>query len=248
MSRARSGERPPRPLTIAIEGPSGAGKTSLARALAAQTGWPVLEEAWRRIHPRPTLTFRSPPSLLHLETTLLREETHRYALAKRLRATGQSVILDTGVLGPLTYLEGLGRAWGAEWDVREELPRTRLDRLGLADVHLFVDAPPALAARRVRRSPMTHPAAWRQRHAEVGRLERTFWTRTVPHLAPGHVWRLRANGSPPELAGRVLRRLRTTRVGPVRPEEDRRVLEYLWPFEPGTVREIVKPRPPVKRR
>jgi thymidylate kinase len=250
LSRSQPGKRPPplRPLTIAIEGSSGAGKTTLARALAVRTGWPVVDEAWLRVRPRPSLTFRSPRSLLRLETTLLREESRRYEFGERLRRSGRSVILDTGVLGPLTYLEGLGRTWGVEWDVRGQLPRVGKNRLGLSDVHIYLDAPPGLAARRVRRTPETHPAAWRQRHADVGRCEREFWTQTAPQLAPGHLWKLRANGSPEELTERVVRRLRSSPLPKVRPVEDRRILEYLRPPVPGADRATVKVRSPVKRR
>jgi thymidylate kinase len=219
---------PGRPLLIAVEGVSGAGKSTLARELSARTGWPVLDEAWRRLRPRRSLAIPTPARLRRLEAELLLEEARRLAVARRWQRSGRSVILDTGVLGPLTYVRGLGEVWGAEWDVRAQLPRGRAGSLGVADVHIFLDASAALSTERSRLSATTHPRAWRVRHAQIGEAERTFWQRRFPRLAPGRVWTLRAGAAPELLASRLLRRLASELPLPVRPSEEHRVLEFLW--------------------
>ncbi|MCI4322464.1 MAG: ATP-binding protein [Thermoplasmata archaeon] len=219
---------PPRPVLLAIEGVSGAGKSTLARELSTRTGWPLLEEAWWGQRPRRSLAIPTPARLRRLEADLLREESRRFARARRWQRSGRSVILDTGVLGPLTYVRGLGEIWGPEWDVRGQLPRGRVGSLGLADVHVFLKASPTLSTKRARISSTTHPEAWRERHAQIGRTERTFWLRTVPRLAPGRVWTVRAGPAPEVLATRLLRRLASDTLPPVRPSEERRVLDFLW--------------------
>jgi hypothetical protein len=216
-----------RPFRIAIEGPSGAGKTSLAEALAARTGAVVLYEAWHRLTPRPSLAIPTPLALRRLELQLLREESLRWRESEALVRTGRSVVLDTGPLGPWTYVRGLGELRGAEWDVRPALRREFRGIVGLADAELYLDVPADRAARQAAGRGDDHPPEWRDRHAAVGVAERSFWLGTLGQLAPGRVWRIRPSASPARTASAVAARLCRRPPRPVLAAESRRVVAYL---------------------
>lgn len=191
--------RPAGPLVVAIEGPSGSGKSTVSNRVAQAFGFRRIPEAFERIRPQLSLRFSSSHGLLRIERRLISDELSRYALAQRLRRTGTSVVLDTGFVGPLTYVWGL-RAMSKRPDVVAPVRRylqamaTR-GRWGLPDVSVFLDVPVAERRRRIARARSTHPAELEARHRAVGRFERTLWTHRFPRLMQGRV--LRIDGRPP---------------------------------------------------
>lgn len=202
---------------MAVEGLSGAGKSRLLERVQARTGWPLLPEAWVRVHPRPSLAYRDPADLLRLEHRLLTEELRRYREARRRAATGTPVLLDTGFLGPVSYLRGLRAVQPEMGELRPPLLR-RLraaragGRFGLADRYVYLDTPPPLALRRAARAAASHPRAWRARHVAVGLIERAFWLGSAPGMLPGRLVVL--DGRTP-LAERVSRIIELARSPPV---------------------------------
>lgn len=166
---------------IALEGPSAVGKTTTARALAERLGVPYLDEAWRRLRPRPSLRFRSRGELLGLERRLLAEESRRFRQARRLAATRPAVIVDTGFFGPLSYSAGLA-ALSTRLDVRAPLAVDAVALLaegqwGGADLTYYLDAPVGALDERQAGSPVTHPVDLAVRHRRVADTERALWTR-----------------------------------------------------------------------
>ena len=129
-----------RPVVVSVDGPSAAGKSTVVARAAALFGWVPLAEAFDRIDPAPDLRFSSDRELEELERTLLEEDARRYRNALSLRATGLTVVTDTGFLGPLTYTAGLvalGRAspTGAAADRRAGAGAgTTSERGGVPDV------------------------------------------------------------------------------------------------------------------
>ena len=206
---ARAVPTPPlRAPIVAIEGLSGAGKSRLLEELHDHTGWPVLEEAWRRLRPRPSLEFRSAEELLALELRLLRGEARRYRSALGYARRGAPVLCDTGFLGPVTYSAGLARLGLAPIGVARTLAEeasglAHRGRWGLADLHLYLDTPTALARRRAARSATAHPAAWRERHLAVGRWERSLWLSVLPARLGGGVTVLDGRRPTRRLVGEV---------------------------------------------
>ncbi len=197
-----------RALLIAIEGPSGAGKTTLARRTAERFGWRLLPEAYDRLSPRPSLRFAGPAGLLALERRLLAEERRRYAEALRSTAAGTTVLADTGFLGPLTYTAGLvarGAAPGRLLtDLLEEEQRARSPRAaGLPDVVVYLDVPSRLARRRGASDPAGHPADLAGRHAAIGAWERRFYRRVLGPAFPSVVRTVPASGAPRSIARRL---------------------------------------------
>jgi hypothetical protein len=231
------------PPIVAIEGVSGSGKSTVSTAVARDLGFRRIPEAFERIRPEPSLRFSTTEGLRRIERRLVEEETHRFALARGIRSSGSSVVLDTGFVGPLTYVWGLRSLSGypdVVAPVRRELEEAaRAGRWGLPDVSVFLDVPVAERRRRIARARSTHPADLEERHRAVGAFERTLWTRRFPHLLPG--WILRVDARPPvkevvERIGYELRRL-PARVPPG-PDDARRLL--------GSFR--AAPRRPARRR
>jgi thymidylate kinase len=206
--------------TIALEGPSGVGKSTLARALAHALGADLLKEAYDLITPQPSLSFTDPAELERLERRLLFVEIERYRRAEIARHAGRTVVLDTGYLGPLTYTSGLARRDPVYAPVLDRLAleveaRVATRSLGLPSVVLYLDLDGRSLARRLSASPDTHPAPWRERHRAVARWERRLWTREFARVAPGRLCVVAADGSPEEVVRRLLDAL--SGLGPTTP-------------------------------
>jgi thymidylate kinase len=215
---ARSSAGPGR--AIAIEGPSGVGKSRLAVALGALLGAARIPEAFDRLARPRAIDFRGPASLRAIERRLLAEEVRRSREMAARTSRGETVVLDTATLGPLTYSAALialdprlapavpplfaRAAWLA-----------RTGELGLPDVVVYLDLPPAELARRIAGDPAGHPRYRAIRHARVAPFERRAWLREIRSVLPGRVLVLRANAGPEELAQRVRRRDRARPAGPV---------------------------------
>jgi thymidylate kinase len=199
-------------MVVAIEGPSGAGKTTLVEALAAVKGYATIAEAFDRLPRRPSLRFRSVTELLALERLLLAEDVRRYGEAVRKRAGVDTVVVDTDFLGTVTYVLGLVRQVDARWNVVPPLLETIREALGarawgIADRYLYLATPPRTALQRAAAAAASHPAELRDRHDRVGRWEREFFLRRLPLLLPGRVDVL-AGGEPvPDLVREVHVRL-----------------------------------------
>lgn len=171
----------------------------------------MLAEAFDRLRPAPRLTFDGADGLRALEVRLLGEEQRRYAEALRRAAAGRTVLLDTGFIGPLTYTTALARMDPRLRGVAEDLcdrARRALARgaWGMADRTVYLDLPERLARDRARRSPAAHPAALRDRHAEVGRWERRFWIEVYGPASDGRLIVLDARRRVPVLLGELDRR------------------------------------------
>jgi hypothetical protein len=197
---------------LALEGASAAGKTTVASAVARTTGATVLPEAYRRLVPAPSLEFRSSEELLGLERTLLAEEVLRYAEASDRIHAGESVIADTGFLGPLTYTFALVRDGRIPSSVLATLVAESRSlgargELGFADAYVYLDASPGVRAERARSDPAGAPPQVAARHRELGTLERAFY---FSHFAPLWGGRFRvvgADGTAPEVAAEIVRAL-----------------------------------------
>ena len=193
---------------VAVEGPSGAGKTTVVRAAARAFGWHPLPEAFDRIDPPPSLRFRTPAELLSLERTLLAEEGRRYREAVEGRRRGRTVVADTGFLGPLTYTAGLVELGDAAPRVLEALRslvegRERPLRVGLPDGIVYLDVPGRVRRWRTARDPRGHSPEFRERHEAVGRLERRFYRRLARGALSGRVRFVSGTGAPETVASRV---------------------------------------------
>jgi hypothetical protein len=193
---------------ITLEGPSGAGKTTVVRAAARAFGWVPLPEAFERMDPPPSLRFRTEAELLSLETALLAEEGRRYREAVARSRAGRTVIADTGFLGPLTYTAGLvalGRA-----------PRRAFDRLraavegpgpsrpiGLPDAIVYVEVTARIRRSRARRDLRGHPREFAGRHESVGRVERRLYRALAEGPLAHRIRFVSGAGSPLAVARRV---------------------------------------------
>jgi hypothetical protein len=219
---------PARPSIIALEGPSGAGKTTVARAAHRTFGWDLLPEAYDRLDPAPSLTFSSPSTLLALEGRLVTEERRRYREARALRWHGRSVVADTGFLGPLTYTAGLVALGLAPRRVLERLVASArrsegAGPLGVPDATVYLDVPGPVLRARLAHDPVGHPAALVRRHRAVGRFERRLYVERFPAIAPGRIAVVPGLGRPEVVAARVRAAVRhLARV------ENRRGLRDLW--------------------
>ena len=222
-----------RPRIIALEGASGAGKSTVARLLRRDLEAELLTEAYDRLDPRPNLAFSSPASLLALERDLLAEERRRYREALEIRRRGRTVVADTGFFGPVTYAAGLVALGFAPRRVLARLiaeaRRTRgAGPLGLPDATVYLDVPERRLRERVARDPTGHPAALARRHRAVGRFERELYVRTLPTIAPGHVAVVRGPGPPETVARRVRAAMGDLRLdGTLRGRRDR-WLDRIW--------------------
>jgi hypothetical protein len=207
---------------IALEGPSGAGKSTVVRAAARAYGWTALAEAFDRLAPPPALRFRTARELLQIERVLLMEERHRYREAERRRRQGETVIADTGFLGPVTYTAGLVALGEAPPGVLKVVRRLAESPSGIARAHLpdlivYLDAPAAVRRRRASDDPARHPVEFRRRHEAVGRWERRFYRDLALGSMPGQVRFVRANAPPRILAARIRALARTSHPGPEKP-------------------------------
>jgi len=216
---------------LAVEGPSGAGKTSVVARLAPLLGGTVVPEAYDRLGRSVPLTFRGRDELANLERDLLREEGRRWTDAVRLRGQGTPAILDTATFGPLAYSWGLREGVDGGLDVVLELVRTvrRMangGRWGLPDLTVYLDVPDAVARSRAKLDPVAHPPEAADRHAAVGRWERLLYTREFPRHLPGRFVSVSGDGPPGEVARSIQERLE--RFGPLpiaTPEETDRFLQ-----------------------
>jgi thymidylate kinase len=202
---------------IAVEGPSGAGKTTVVRAAARAFGWRALPEAFERIDPPPSLRFRGPRELLSLERTLLAEEGRRYREAVEGRRRGRTVIADTGFLGPLTYTAGLIALGDAAPSVLMALRSLvegpgRSHRLGLPDGIVYLEVPGRVRRRRTARDPLGHPKELRERHEAVGRIERRFYRGLARGVLSDRVRFVSGTGSPEAVASRVRAAVRSVKA------------------------------------
>jgi thymidylate kinase len=221
-SNGRKDDMERRGRVLAIEGSSGAGKTTVVRAAARAFGWQPLPEAFDRLDPPPSLRFQTPEELLSLERTLLAEEERRYREAVEARARGRTVVADTGFLGPLTYTAGLVALGDAAPPVLQALRslaegRERSHRIGLPDGIVYLDVPARVRRRRTARDPRGHPTEFQARHEAVGRLERRFYRRLARGALAGRVRFVSGTGAPETVASRVrvaFRSLETRRGAP----------------------------------
>ena len=193
---------------IAIEGPSGAGKTTLVRKAAQRLGWVPLLEAFDRLDPPPNLVFRDDRELLRTERALLQEEQRRYREALRLRRNGRIVIADTGFLGPLTYTAGLAVLGKTSPSMVSTLlkiaaPKRRADPWGVPDLIVYLDVPARTRRRRAAKDPRRHPIELDRRHEEVGRVEREFYRDLADRSVSPMIRFLRAERAPAALAARL---------------------------------------------
>ncbi|MCI4360346.1 MAG: AAA family ATPase [Thermoplasmata archaeon] len=205
---------------VALEGPSGAGKTAVTAQLAGLLGGTVMPEAFDRLNRSLSLNFHGREELADLERNLLQEEGRRWGEAGQLRAGGRTVVLDTATFGPLTYAWGLRDGVDQGLDVLLELVRSarrmlKAGRWGLPDLTVYLDVPDAIARLRAKRDPLGHPPEIADRHAAVGRWERLLYDREFPRRLPGRFLSVGGEGTAREVALSVQERLE--RFGPLPP-------------------------------
>jgi hypothetical protein len=193
---------------IAVEGGSASGKSALVRAASHTLGWRPLPEAFDRLDPAPSLDFGSSAELLRLEATLLAEEVHRYAEARRLCGHGVTVLADTGFLGPLTYTLGLVEHRLAPRSIADDLARSaralvNAGQLGIPDLTVYLRTTAAERAHRARAGARSHPSELFRRHEAVGKVERRLFERDFMAAVPDRVRILRADASPSVLVRRL---------------------------------------------
>lgn len=215
---------------VALEGLSGAGKTTVGQLVARRVGAALVPEAYRRLRPTPSLTWRSGAGLARLEARLLREDGRRYRAAVRLAASGRTVLLDTGGLGPLTYVRGLVELGSADPALLARLTTLtsqleREGRWGLPDRILWISSTGAERRRRVAGDRRHHPERLAARHEAVGRIEERLYRGPLGTALGPRLVRVSGSGTATEVAERVARAVRGTRVRPSSPAQVRRVLE-----------------------
>lgn len=184
------------------------GKSTTARLLRERRGWGTLPEACARLRPPPSLEFGSPSELIALEEELLAEECRRYREARRRCRRGESVVADTGFLGPLTYTAGLvalGRSPRSVLRTIRRAVEVRFVRgeLGWPDGTIYLDLEPSGLRRRTANDPLGHPESLAERHRAVARFERRFFLRSLARRWPERVVLLRASASPEAVARRA---------------------------------------------
>jgi hypothetical protein len=194
---------------VAVEGASAAGKTTAVVAVARATGWTVVPEAYRRLSPPPSLRFDSAAELLDLEERLLREDSRRYSEARSRARGGETVIADTGFLGPLTYTWALiaeGAVSGSVLAPLRDLCRGLGDRgeWGLADAYVYLDTSSRIRAARTRADPAGPPSTLARRHRQVGDRERDFYLGRFAPLLGTRFRSVRGDGVPSAVARRVM--------------------------------------------
>ena len=193
---------------VALEGPSGVGKSTTARYLSDRSGWGTLSEAFVRLEPSRSLAFGSVSELITIEEALLDEEWRRYREARRRCRRGENVVADTGFLGPLTYTAGLvalGRSPPSALATIGPAVRTRFfqGELGWPDGIIYLDLAPAELLHRSSNDPLGHSGPLAARHHAVGRFERGFYLGFLMRRWPGRVVRVPASAPPHAVAQRV---------------------------------------------
>ncbi len=174
-SRARGEKacRPPKPLLITIDGPAGAGKTTVSRGLAAKLGYryvdtgalyrAVAHEALRKgISPQDDSNLRR--LCAGLKVTLkespqgLRLMVNRRDITEAIRAPGIAMAASTASAQPSVraYLLGLQRQLGKKRAAVFEGRDMGTVVFPDADVKFFLDADPRVRAMR-RFKEMQHP-------------------------------------------------------------------------------------------
>jgi hypothetical protein len=179
-----------RSVIVAVEGPSGAGKTTAVSALARAPRWTSLEEAYYRLRPRPSLRLGSPAHLRALELLLLEEEARRFGEALEAAKSGRTVVADTGFLGPVSYTAGLfvlgATSPGALRAVVRRARQLALrQRLGVADLTVRLSVPAATRRVRTVADPTGHPRTFAARHEAVGRIETDLLGPALSRSFPG---------------------------------------------------------------
>lgn len=236
--------RPGQALVVAVEGVSGAGKTTVTRELARLLNGQVIEEAYDRLGRRVSLEVRSRTDLVEVEGALLAEEGERWAEVEDLRFGRRPVLLDTGTLGPLTYSWGLRESGRPEWDIIPDVLRTARallagGRWGIPDLTLYLDVPESLALGRAHGSPDRHDPELVERHREVGRYERILYHLEFPRRFPARFGSVTGEGGPRDVAYLLQERLE--RMAPLQPwtaPEEERLLDL---FEDRAAAERERP-------
>lgn len=220
-------------LVIAVEGVSGAGKTTVSRRWAEAHDAVWIPEAWDRMRPRPSLAFRTVARLERLEMSLLLEDARRFREARAAAAEGSTVVLDTDFVGTLSYVWGLACAVDPKWNVLPTLTATARELhqrggWGLADRYCYLDATPETATGRTRGSRRRHPVDWAERHARVGAAEREFWLGSgIPDFS-ARVVRIDANRPLERVVAAVSRTLPKTSRTPAVPDPFALLTWFEW--------------------
>jgi len=193
---------------VAVEGGSGAGKTTLVRTASRTLDWDPLAEAFDRLDPAPSLDFASPTELLRIEATLLAEEARRYRWARRRVASGRTVLADTGFLGPVSYTAGLialGRVPAAIGRSVRESARSAIDRgsLGIPDLTVYLKTTAVERSRRAAADRVHHPSSLGPRHEAVSRVEARCFEGPLPATLPDRFRTLRAGSEARTLVPRL---------------------------------------------
>jgi len=217
---------------IAVEGGSASGKTTLVRLACHQFGWRPLAEAVDRLDPAPSLDFGSSGELLRLEATLLAEEVHRFAEARRLCERGATVLADTGFLGPLTYTLGLAELRLAPRSIANDLTRSvralvSAGRLGIPDLTVYLRTTAAERRRRAKAGAPRHPRGLFRRHEAVGTVERRLLEQVFRGAVPDRFRTLRADSSASVLARRLGVIVEAARLGHAPQSDALRVVAQL---------------------
>jgi thymidylate kinase len=219
---------------LALEGPSGVGKSAVAARLAPLLGATIVPEAYDRLGRSFSLTFHGRDELADLERQLVREDGRRWTDAVEMRGRGTLVLLDTGTFAPLAYSWGLREGVDGALDVVLELARTvrrmvASGKWGLPDLTVYIDVPDSVARARARLDPVGHPPETADRHAAVGRWERLLYGREFPRVLPGRFLSVAGEGTPGEIALGIQERLE--RMGPLPPATPREADLLLRLFE-----------------
>jgi AAA domain len=192
---------------VAVEGISGAGKSTVAPLLARALDAELLLEAYDRLRPRPSLGFTTERDLLRLEEQLLEEDAARYREADQIAGGGGRVVVDTGFFGPLTYtraLVTLDLASPGAFRALVRSARSLRDRYqwGSPDRILWLDTTASTRRRRTRSDPRGHPVSFAGRHERVGEEERRIYFGPLSPVLGRRLRAVDANGP----IGAVVRR------------------------------------------
>jgi thymidylate kinase len=210
---------------VALDGPSGAGKTTVGRALAALLDARLIPEAYVRLVQRPSLRAADRDELWEIESRLLREEGERWREAAEAGSHGQSIVLDTATLGPLSYSWGLREGVDPALDIFPEIVhqarhQLRGGRWGVPDLTIYLDVPEDVALARSAMDPRGHPRDLRARHATVARWERVLYLRELPRRSPGRFTSAVGDGPPERVARAIAEKLEQLGTIPPASRED----------------------------